>query len=295
MVATLLRWYFSGWRPTLSFDLSPIKEMFGFSSKILFNNILGQVNMNIFSVLLGKFYTDTDTGYYSQGNKWMVLGNMTISNMIQGVAQPVLVEVADDKERQKKVFRKMLRFGAFISFPVLLGLAFVAKEFILLTVGEKWLNSVPYLQILTIAYSFSFITNLYWAILFSHGKSNIILYVSSTFYGLNLLLALFLASYGIFPMIIGCSALTLLLNFGWHFCGKKYIGIQTIELLRDISPYLLLVFFCFSISWFATIGINNLYYLLTAKIVIVAVLYILILWLTRSVVLRESISFIFKK
>ena len=152
LVATLLRWYFSGWRPTLSFDLSPIKEMFGFSSKILFNNILGQVNMNIFSVLLGKFYTDTDTGYYSQGNKWMVLGNMTISNMIQGVAQPVLVEVADDKERQKKVFRKMLRFGAFISFPVLLGLAFVAKEFILLTVGEKWLNSVPYLQILTIAY-----------------------------------------------------------------------------------------------------------------------------------------------
>ena len=119
LVATLLRWYFSGWRPTLSFDLSPIKEMFGFSSKILFNNILGQVNMNIFSVLLGKFYTDTDTGYYSQGNKWMVLGNMTISNMIQGVAQPVLVEVADDKERQKKVFRKMLRFGAFISFPVL--------------------------------------------------------------------------------------------------------------------------------------------------------------------------------
>ena len=81
--------------------------------------------------------------------------------MIQGVAQPVLVEVADDKERQKKVFRKMLRFGAFISFPVLLGLAFVAKEFILLTVGEKWLNSVPYLQILTIAYSFSFITNLW--------------------------------------------------------------------------------------------------------------------------------------
>ena len=137
LVATLLRWCFSGWRPTLSFDLSPIKEMFGFSSKILFNNILGQVNMNIFSVLLGKFYTDTDTGYYSQGNKWMVLGNMTISNMIQGVAQPVLVEVADDKERQKKVFRKMLRFGAFISFPVLLGLAFVAKEFILLTVGES--------------------------------------------------------------------------------------------------------------------------------------------------------------
>lgn len=294
LVATLLRWCFSGWRPTFSFDFSPIKEMFGFSSKILFNNILGQVNMNVFSVLLGKYYTDTDTGYYSQGNKWMIIGNTTVSGMIQGVAQPVLVEVVDDKERQKKVFRKMLRFGAFVSFPALLGLAFVAKEFILLTVGEKWIDSVPYLQILTIAYSFNFITNLYWAILLSHGKSNIILYGSSVFYGLNLLLALLLASYGIFPMIIGCSILTVLINWGWHSCGKKYIGIQTVELLRDISPYLLLAFFCFFISWIVTIWINNLYYLFFAKIIVVAVLYISVLWVMKSIVLRESVSFLLK-
>lgn len=294
LVATLLRWCFSGWKPTLSFNFSPVKEMFGFSSKILFNNILGQVNANVFSVLLGKFYTDTDTGYYSQGNKWMVVGNMTISNMIQGVAQPVLVEIIDDKERQKKVFRKMLRFGAFISFPALLGLAFVAKEFILLTVGEKWLNSVPYLQILTITYSFSFITNLYWAILLSHGKSNIILYVSSTFYVFNLLLALFLVSYGIFPMIIGCSALTLLLNFGWHFCGKDLVNIHLIELIKDISTYLFVSVISFLISWFFTQSIQNLYLLLGLKVFIVIISYIGILWLMKSVILRESIAFLFK-
>ncbi|WP_286083680.1 lipopolysaccharide biosynthesis protein, partial [Parabacteroides goldsteinii] len=103
LVATLLRWYFSGWRPTFTFDFSPIKEMFGFSSKILFNNILGQVNANLFSVLLGKYYTKADTGYYSQGNKWMVVGSMIVTSMIQGVAQPVLVEVTDDKMRQKNV------------------------------------------------------------------------------------------------------------------------------------------------------------------------------------------------
>ena len=160
LVGTLLRWYFSGWRPTFSFTISPIKEMFGFSSKILFNNILAHVNSNIFSVLLGKFYTKTDTGYYSQGSKWMALGNTTISTMINGVAQPVLVEVKEDVERQKNVFRKMLRFGAFVSFPALLGLAFVAKEFVWITVGEKWMESVPYLQILTIANSCNFITNL---------------------------------------------------------------------------------------------------------------------------------------
>ena len=292
--ATLLRWYFSGWRPTFTFDFSPIKEMFSFSSKILFNNILGQVNANFFSVLLGRYYTKADTGYYSQGSKWMIVGSMTVTSMIQGVAQPVLVEVTDDKIRQKNVFRKMLRFGAFVSFPAMLGSAFIAKEFILITVGEKWIDSVPYLQILSIAASFVFITNLYCSLLLSHGKSNIILYASSIFYGINLLLAFCLVSYGIFPMVIGCSCFNVLLNFCWHFCGKSLIGIRTIELLKDISPYLLLTIFCFMTSWGITMWISNLYILFLSKILIVALLYSFILWKMKSVIFNEVFSFLFK-
>ena len=294
LTATLLRWYFSNWRPSFSFNFSPIKEMFGFSSKILLNNILGQVNANILSVLLGKFYTETDTGFYSQGYKWMQLGNMVVANMIQGVAQPVLVEVKSDKERQKKVFRKMLRFGAFVSFPALLGLAFVAREFILITVGEKWQESVPYLQILSISTSFSFIVYLYNNLLFSYGKSNVILYGNILFYCLNLSLALCLVSWGIYPMIIGCSFLTIIQCLGWHFCGGKYINIHTSELLRDILPFLLLILLCFVFSWLITIGISNLYILFFTKIIIVILLYIFILWKMKSVILKESLSFLFK-
>ncbi len=294
-VSTSVRWYFSGWKPTFAFSLIPIKEMFGFSSKILFNGILAQLNGNIFSILLGKFYTKADTGYYSQGGKWMALGNTTVNTMINGVAQPVLVEVQDDKERQKKVFRKMLRFGAFVSFPTLLGLAFVAKEFVWITVGEKWMESVPYLQVLTIANSCMFISSLYTAILLSHGKSDTMLYINTAFYVMNLLLALLLTRQGIFTMVIGCSALTFSMNFVWHLYGKKQVGVRTVELLRDISPYLLLSLFCFAVSWFVTRGIENMYGLFVAKIAIVAVLYVSILWLTRSVILRESMRFIIRR
>lgn len=294
-VAIALRWCFSGWRPTLSFSFVPIREMFGFSSKILFNGILAQINGNVFSVLLGKFYTKTDTGYYSQGCKWMALGNTTVNIMINGVAQPVLVEVQEDKERQKKVFRKMLRFGAFVSFPTLLGLAFVAKEFVWITVGEKWMESVPYLQILTIANSCAFMSNLYNATLLSHGKSDTMLYINTAFYVMNLLLALLLTRQGIFTMVIGCSALTFSMNFVWHLYGKKQVGVRTVELLRDISPYLLLSLFCFAVSWFVTRGIENMYGLFVAKIAVVAVLYVSILWLTKSVILRESMRFILRR
>ena len=129
-VGSLLKLFYSPWEPSLSFSWKPLKAMFGFSSKLILTNIFTQVNNNIFSVVIGKFYTPTQLGFYSQGQKWMGMGNMLIGGMITGVAQPVLVEVKDDAEREARVFRKMVRFGAFVSFPAMLGLAFVAPEFI---------------------------------------------------------------------------------------------------------------------------------------------------------------------
>lgn len=294
-VATLLRWYFSGWHPTLTFDLFPIKDMFGFSSKILFNSILGQINANIFSVLLGRFYTEGDTGYYAQGNKWMLIGNMTVTNMIQSVAQPVLVEVQGDKIRQKNVFRKMLRFGAFVSFPALLGLAFVAKEFILVTVGQKWFYTVPYLQILCIMASFGFIGLLYCNLLYSYGKSNIILYASSLFYCVNMLLGLLLVHWGIYYLIIGCSILTVLMNLLWHFCGQKLLDLTMKDLLKDISPYFFLSVFVIFIINILVVNITNMYILLMVKVLLFTIFYILFLWICKSLILRESIEFFLKK
>ena len=66
------------------------------------------------------------------------MGQLFISGMINGVAQPVLTKVSDDLERQKRVFRKMLRFTAFVSFPAMLGLGIVSEELIIITITDKW-------------------------------------------------------------------------------------------------------------------------------------------------------------
>ena len=148
LVVTICFWYFSPWRPTLNIDFRPLKSMFGFSSKILVTNIFTQINNNIFSVLLGKFFSEAEVGYYTQANKWNTMGHSLITGMVSGVAQPVLTEVANDAGRQRNVFRKMLRFTAFISFPAMFGLALIAHELIVISVTDKWLDSVPILQLL---------------------------------------------------------------------------------------------------------------------------------------------------
>lgn len=88
-VMTILNFYFSHWRPRFRFDFTPIKEMIGFSSKIIITNIFTIINNNLFSVLLGKFYSEREVGNFTQANKWNGMGHTTITGMINGIAQPV--------------------------------------------------------------------------------------------------------------------------------------------------------------------------------------------------------------
>jgi O-antigen/teichoic acid export membrane protein len=75
------------------------------------------------------------------------MGNQIIAGMSGQVAQPIIVQVNDDRERQLNVFQKMIRFTAFIAFLVFLGLAFIAEEFVTIALSNEWLPSVPFLQL----------------------------------------------------------------------------------------------------------------------------------------------------
>lgn len=111
-----LYWHFSKWTPSLSIDFTPLKGMFIFSSKLLLTNLFNVVNNNIFSVLLGRFYTTAEVGFYSQASKWHLMGYSTINNTINGISQPILAKVSDDKERQLRIFRKCYASQPFFLF-----------------------------------------------------------------------------------------------------------------------------------------------------------------------------------
>jgi O-antigen/teichoic acid export membrane protein len=291
-ICVILRWHYSGWRPTFRPDLKPLKEMFGFSFKLLLTNIFVQISNNIFSVLLGKFYNEKQVGYYSQGNKWMLLGGSVIGGMINSVAQPIFVECKDDKGRLLMVFRKMLRFGAFISFPAMLGLGFIGEEFISITLGEKWLPSVPFLQLLCVWGAVTYIWSLYTFLLMSFGKSNIYLYGNIVICIVQIACAVLLLPFGTFPMLtvyIMCYLGGILI---WHYFVNKLIGIRLWQVLKDISPYLFITAGCFLVAWLASQLTQSMYLRIVLKIGVTATLYVLLMKYSRSTIFRESLLFL---
>ena len=291
-VTTLLNFYFAHWHPTLGFSLHPIYEMIGFSSKLIITNVFTIINQNLFANLLGKFYSVTEVGNFSQANKWNQMGSTFINNMLGGVAQPVFTKVDEEKERQLRVFRKLLRFTAFVSFPAMFGLSLVSRELIVIAITEKWLASAHILAVLCIWGAFVPINNLFSNLIISRGRSNI--YMWCTIVLCLVILSAIIAAYpfGFEWMLRVFVAIHVTWLLVWFWFVHREIGLRFIDMLRDISPYLLLAAALTIGCHFLTNGISNIYVSIVVKIVVVALLYVGILWMAGSVILHQGIEFL---
>ena len=288
-------WFISPWRPTFHLNFKPLKGMIAFSSKILATNIFNHLNNNIFSIILGKFYSEKEVGFYNQANKWNSMGYSLISGMINGVAQPVLTQVTDDKERQLRVFRKMMRFTAFVAFPAMFGLSLIAPELITIAITDKWIESALILQLLCISGAFIPITTLCSNLVISKGKSNIYMWNAISLGLLQLLVMYLIHPYGIQTMIVTYVCINISWLIVWRYFVWKEIGYRFIHLLKDILPFLFIAAGVMFITSYLTNRIENIYLLFVSKILIAALLYILIMWISGAQTLKESIHYIRKK
>ena len=294
LVTQLMAWFFSPWRPTLRFNLAPAWKMFGFSSKLMLTNCVNICNLHAFSVLLGKFLGDHTAGIYSNARKWNDMASSTINGMVTSTSQPTLAQVADDIGRYRQVFRKMLRFICFVSFPAMLGLGLVAQEFILLAGGEKWRESGLILSLLCIHGAFVPITTLYSNLTISRGRSDVNMACTigqclAVWAGLILLYP-----YGFLPMVFYFVALNIAWLAIWQWFAWRLTGLTFMQALKDTMPFLAFTLIVLALTWWLTKGIENLWLLLISRIILAAILYGGIMWASGAKIMRESIHYIFK-
>ncbi len=289
---TLLSWHYSGWRPSRHIDFRPLRGMIGFSSRLLLTNIFTTLNNNLFAMAFGVLYGERVVGIYNQANKWTMQGYTFINGTMWNVTQPVFARLTDDRERQCRVFRKLLRYTAFVSFPLILGLALIAPEFIVILITDKWIESAELMQILCVGGAFIPLTTFYANYLVSQGRSNIFLWNTV---GLCLLQgAALLAAhpYGVRPMVVLYVALGILWFPAWHRYVRPLLGLRLRQALGDILPFLLAALVAMGLAALAAEVFTSLYLRLIVKIAVAAVVYIALMKYGHSVIYAECMTYL---
>ena len=308
-VNTILLWWFSPWRPTIvgvrSQEsgvrrnlpspvfclLTPLKRLFPFSFRIMLSAIFTQLNNNVMNLLLGHYYGKTNTGHYNQAYQWSSKCFLLVGNMLRQVDQTVLVGLRDERERQLAVLRKMMRFTAFISFPLLFCLAMVSHEFIVLAIGEKWAFAASLLPLLCLSGAFMPLSTLLTDSVISQHRSDIYLWSTVALGVLQIAMMVGLWHQGIVVMVWAYTLLNIIWVFVWHFFVRRLMGYGLLAFLKDIVPFALAAAGVMLVTYFATQAISVLWLKLLCRVAIATLLYYVVMRVAGAVILKEVIGF----
>ena len=293
----LLRYFYTWkrWHPSWRINLRPIRPMLGFSVKILVTNVVNTVSTNVLTFIFGRVFPLKTVGNFTQSNKWDTMAFTFVQNSVSQILQPVLVNVGGDGEREARVVRKFTRFMALVSFPVMLGLALVAPEFIHLTIGDKWSDCVPLLQILCVGGAFFPFYTIWQNVAVSHGRSDIYMWVNIAQLVLQVLLVLACYRLGIVPMVAAYSAFVILWLAVWHLATRRLSGVTLWQALCDLMPFLLVTLLVLGVTYAATLWITHAAILLMTRVLLAAVLYCAVMKLARVKIFKECLQFIKQK
>ena len=292
LIRSLLFCYFSRWRIHGKLELRRVKPMLSFGLKILLNRFVDVLNSNILTIILGKFYSKHEVGYYNQAQKWNYMAYSVLAGMVNSMSQTVLVQASDEKDRQRRAFRKMLQFTSFLSFPCMLGLALVAPEFIVIALTSKWIESALLLQILCIGGSVSPLLWMYSNLALSKGKSGVALCYSITMSLFQLSAVIFCRPYGIHVMVVVYVLICFIWMILWQIYAKCSLQIRLLDLVKDIFPFMAATLVGVAIgSWFSSY-IHGILFRLLVKLVCSFGIYVLVMHLFGVTVYRESLQFI---
>ena len=297
VISVLVLFVLIPWKPKLLFSVERLKHHFSYGWKMLVSSLVDTLYIDLQSLIIGGRYTETDLAYYSNGDKYPKTLSTSLNTAVQSVMLPVFAAEQDDLASLKKSMRKTVSYSSYLLFPVMMGFAAVAENFVLLALTEKWLGCVIYLQLACFAYAFRPINSCNLQAIKAIGRSDIFLRLTliKKFIGIAVLILTAVCFRTPLAIAIGvalCAPLELVINI---IPNRKLIGYSMREQLADIAFPLLM-----SVLMFA--GVCSLTHLslsiwleLLIQIVVGVVIYAVLTLIFKRDILADGINLVKSK
>ena len=285
---TVILWFTVKWRPQLLFSFKRVRLLFSFGWKLLASALLNTLYMNLRTLIIGRIYSPMILGYYNRGQQFPQLIVANIDGSIQAVMLPTLSAHQDDRIRVKEIVRRSIVTSTYVMFPMMMGLAVVAKPLVIILLTEKWLPAVPFLQIFCASYAIMPIHTANLQAINALGRSDIFLKLEIIKKIIGISIIIISLPFGIFALAIGSVLGGFIGSFLNAYPNKILLDYSYLEQLIDIFPSLLLSIIMGVIIYFFNFLMIPSGYILLIQVTIGSGLYI-----TLSVVLKlESYQYL---
>lgn len=240
--SSILLWMWTKWKPSLIFSTRSFKELFSFGNKLLLSGLIDTAYRNIYYLIIGKYFSTAELGYYTRADQFQALPSQQLTGVFGRVSYPILSAIQNDVKKLRTAYKQIIKSTMLITFVFMLGMAAIAKPMILTLIGEQWLPSVIYLQMLCFVGMFYPLHALNLNMLKVQGRSDLFLRLEIIKKILAIPVIIIGIIYGIKIMILGMLINTIIAYFLNSYWSGKFIGYSSFEQIKDIAPSFILAF-----------------------------------------------------
>lgn len=172
-ITSVFFWFYVKWRPIRVFSWQSFKELFGFGFYMFLSHLVTNFSTRFQGLLIGKVYTPTTMGFYSKASGTESIASTSLSQVMDQVTYPLYAEVQDDLVKLQNMVKRLTMTLSYITFPVMFILILIAKPLFILLYTEKWVQSIPYFQVLCIAGLAQCLQSVNMQTISAIGKSNV--------------------------------------------------------------------------------------------------------------------------
>lgn len=287
-------WMLRRWRTTVRPTVRSLREMAPFSLRLLATDLIASIYNNVAQLFIGKMHTTSTLGYYSQAQKLKDLPVTSTVQAVQGVTFPALAQIKDDDEKFAEGYLRIVRMLGFVVFPVMLMFVAIAPDMFMLLLGEKWMPTVPYFEILALSGLLYPIAIVSYNILKTKSDGRVILRLEVVKRVIMTAILCYTIPQSVEAVAWGMTAMAVVEFLLNSSAAMRYVRATWGRLLGALTPSFLLAAVMFGVLYIGNPHLLGMHIVLRLAIDILAgaAIYIALAWLLRLRALREGFDLV---
>lgn len=239
VIRCILLWVTTDFIPVFKFSKKSFKKYFKFSKNLLVSGFIGTLFNNIYSLVIGKTYSATELGYYSQAKKISDLGSHTTTQVVQSVTYPILSKINNEGGDIKQGYKKIISATLIIVGFVMAMILCCAQDFFEFSMGAPvWRTAGTYLLLIGINGILYPLHAVNQNILLVKGKSKDVLKLEVIRRCIMIVILIVTINFNVEFFVFGISLYSFILLFlNLYYCGRP-IKYTVWQQLKDTMPIL---------------------------------------------------------